>query len=282
MALVEDPQNQLYATMEAATQSGAPLAEFMDADGMRHGLWKVEDPAQVERIANLVAEAGPVYIADGHHRYETSLEYARQQGALGTEQPEAFLLTTLITFSDPGLVLLPTHRLVRGVTEDARAHLFEHLGEHFDVQQADRADLESRLNLNIQNQMVFGLVLPSHNLYQVTARDASQLAAALPADMDPSLKGMQVVQLQHLVLDQALGIPAADTATTDRLAYTRDIDEAITRVSEQEYDVALLLGRPTVEEMRDVSLAGQVMPQKSTFFYPKLLSGLVMRRLSEW
>ena len=108
-------------------------------------------------------------------------------------------------------------------------------------------------------------------------RDPSALADLLPSTVHPALRGLEAVILQHLVLDKALGIPAAEVATTDRLAYTRDADEAIRRVHSGEFDLALLLGRPAVTAVRAVSLAGEVMPQKSTFFYPKLLSGLVIR-----
>lgn len=278
MGLVDDSGGALYAALEEAVTAAAPLIEFDGDDAQRHALWKVEDPALMARIAQAVA-AGPVFIADGHHRYETSVAFAREAGALGTDRPEAFLLTTLCSFADPGLVLLPTHRLVRGTPSEAATSLFRHLEEHFDVQEVDREDLESRLRMPIEDQPVFGLVMPSGTLYRVTGRLGFDLTEALPANLDPSLQNLQVILLQYLILDKVLGIPAAEVATTDRLAYTRDVDEAIRRVHDGEFDLALLLGRPPVEAVRDVSLAGEVMPQKSTFFYPKLLSGLVLRRI---
>ncbi len=277
MVLVEDEQKDFYHRLEAATQA-APLADFTGDDAQRHTLWRVDDPADAERLASLVAPE-PVYIADGHHRYETSVAFARETGALGADRPDAFLLTTLLSFADPGLALLPTHRLVRGTPPDRLASLFRHLEEHFDVQEVGMDDVLSRLRLAVQNQPAFGLVLRSGTVYQVTARDASALDAALPQDLPPSLRRLDVVILQHLVLDQVLGIPAAEVATTDRLAYTRSAEDAVRGVEQGDFDVALLLGRPPVGAVRDVSLAGEVMPQKSTFFYPKLLSGLVMRRI---
>lgn len=277
MALVEDPEGGLYQALEAVTE-GRPIADFNGDDQQRHTLWKVEDSSTVATLSGFVAPQ-PVFIADGHHRYETSVAYAKETGALGTDRPEAFLLTTLLSFADPGLVLLPTHRLVRGTPSEATTSLFRHLEEFFDVHEEDLADLEGRLRVAVANQPVFGMVLPSGTVFRVTARDASRLDANLPADLHPSLRKLDVILLQHLVLDRVLGIPAAEVATTDRLAYTRDAKEAYQRVHNGEFDVALLLGRPPVEAVRDVSLAGEVMPQKSTFFYPKLLSGLVLRRL---
>lgn len=277
LLLAEDPDGGLHAALDTATQA-APLADFAGDDDQRHALWKIEDPDAVARLTAFIAPR-PVYIADGHHRYETSVAFARAAGALGTDRSEAFLLATLSSFADPGLVLLPTHRLVRGTPPDRLTSLFRRLEEFFEVREESLDDIESRLRIAIENQPAFGLVMPSGTAYQVTARDPAPLEAALPADLDPSLRRLDVTLLQHLVLDRVFGIPAGEVATTDRLAYTRDAQEAARRVHAGEFDAALLLGRPPVEAVRDVSLADQVMPQKSTFFYPKLLSGLVMRGL---
>ena len=276
MTLVEDEAGAFYGTLDAATQAAPPLLDFVAADGQRHELWKLEEPGTVASLAAFVADR-PVYIADGHHRYETSVAFAEERGALGSDRPEAFLLNTLVSFADPGLVLLPTHRLVRDTPSELRTTLFRHLDDLFDVQEESLDDVLSRLRHAMRNQPTFGLILPSGNAYQVTARSASALDAAIPADVPPSLRGLDVTILQHLVLDRVLGLPASATASTERLAYTRDAEDALHRVKNAEFDLALLLGHTPVEAVRDVSQAGEVMPQKSTFFFPKLLSGLVMR-----
>jgi uncharacterized protein (DUF1015 family) len=275
--LVDDPSGEFHKLLEAATQT-APLADFTGDDNQQHTLWKVEDPATIARISEVLASQ-PVFIADGHHRYETAVAYARENDALGTDKPEAFLLNTLSSLSDPGLSVLPTHRLVKGVSPDVLHTIFQKLDPYFDLRLSEITDVESRLRLAVENQPVFGLVLPSGEINQMTVRDASELASALPADLEPALRSLEVVLLQYLVLDKVLGIPAAEVAKTDRIAYTRDAADAIKRVREGEFDLGFLLGRPSVNAVRDVSLVGEVMPQKSTFFYPKLLSGLLMRRI---
>lgn len=278
MTLVEDEDRAFHQALEAATAL-PPLADFTGDDGQRHTLYKIENAENVGSVAGFL-RARPVYIADGHHRYETSVAYAEETGALGTDRPEAFVLATICSFADPGLFLLPTHRLVRGTSEETLTSLFRHLEEaHFDVHEADLADLEGRLRIAVANQFVCGLALPTGTVYKVAARDASRLDAALPGGLAPALRRLDVAILQHLLLDRVLGIPAAEVATTDRLAYTRDAEEAIRRVRDGEFDLALLLGRTPVEAVREVSDAGEVMPQKSTFFFPKLLSGLVLRGL---
>jgi uncharacterized protein (DUF1015 family) len=183
------------------------------------------------------------------------------------------------SLADPGLSVLPTHRLVKGIPADVQHTIFHKLDPYFDLRLSEVGDVESRLRLAVENQPVFGLVLPSGEINQMTARDASALASVLPRDLPPSLRGLEAVLLQYLVLDKALGIPADEVAKTDRISYTRDAREAIKRVREGEFDLGFLLGRPSVTAIRDVALAGEVMPQKSTFFYPKLLSGLLMRRI---
>lgn len=277
MGLVDDESGALYAGLKAATEA-PPLADFTGDDSHHHTLYKLDDPAAITALGAFI---GPkqVFIADGHHRYETAVAYARAQGALGTSRPEAFLLATLHSSTDPGLAVLPTHRLIRGTEPDMIHTLFTRLEPLFDIQEVDLPDLEGRLRLNVQNQPVFGLVLGTETVfYQLIVRDASRLAPLLPADVSPALRGLEAVILQHLVMEPALGIAAADVATTDRVAYTRDTHEAVARVRDGEFDMAFLLGRPGVTSVRDVSLEGGVMPQKSTFFYPKLVSGLVMRR----
>jgi uncharacterized protein (DUF1015 family) len=276
MGLVDDPGSALYEAMQAATEA-EPLSDFVGDDNQRHTLFAVTDEAAIAKLQGLLTPQ-PVFIADGHHRYETSVAYAKSLDALGTDKPEAFLLVTLHSHADPGLVVLPTHRLVRGTEREQLNTLFRHLEPIFDIIDVDAADLEGRLRLAVQNQPIMGMVLPSGSAYQLTLRDAAQADALLPADLDPSVRQLEPVLLLHLILGPALGINANEVATTDRLSYTRSFEEAIKKVHDGEADIAFLLGRPPVTAVRDASLAGAVMPQKSTFFYPKLVSGLVMRR----
>jgi uncharacterized protein (DUF1015 family) len=122
------------------------------------------------------------------------------------------------------------------------------------------------------------MVLPSGTVYQLTLRDVSALPNLLPPGIHPSLQQLEPVILQHLILGPAFGIAGEDITTTDRIAYTRDPDEAIRQVHDGAFDAAFLLGRPAPTAVRDVALAGHVMPPKSTFYFPKLSSGLVMRK----
>ena len=279
MLLADDADKTLYGLLEEATRR-EPIADFDGDDHQRHTLWAITDPAAQNALADRLRPY-PLYIADGHHRYETSVAYADQIGRMGSDAAEAFLLVTILSSTDPGVALLPTHRLVKGVPTDRLTSLFRHLGELFDVHEVEIADLEGRLRHPLPGQPVFGLALGSGTIYQIAARDWPTVEAALPDGLAPSLRRLDVTLAQHLILDRMLGLPASETATTDRLAYTRDAREAVKRARDGEFDVAVLLGHTPARAVFDVSDANQVMPQKSTFFYPKLVSGLVLRALEE-
>jgi len=280
LCLARDDNGELQELLEAVAANETPLCDFAGDENEHHTLWRVGDAAVTARLGEL-AGANPVYIADGHHRYETSVAYAKECGALGTDRAEAFLLATLVSTSDPGLELLPTHRLVKDTPPALLHSLFRHLEPLFDIREVANDDFEGRLRLAVENQPVFGLALASGTVFQMTPRDFGALLDALPADVPLALRPLDVVLLQHLVLDAAFGIAAGETATTNRLAYTRDMGDALKLVHDGVYDAALLMCRTPVAAMLAVSDARQTMPQKSTFFYPKLASGLVFRTFDE-
>ena len=237
---------------------------------------------KVERIADADAQAvlkelmadKSVFIADGHHRYETALTYQQEQAkaTAGSPQPADYILVTLTAFEDEGLLVLPTHRLVRGVPEEKIAALpaalaqFTLSGSHLETIEAEIAQQAA------SGKTAFGVLLPSLVHLAVLTADPSASSAA---------ERLPVSLLGTLILDGCLGIDAAKVADGSHVSYTREISEAAQAVAGGDAQAAFVLGRPLVKEVEAVSLAGDVMPQKSTFFYPKLLSGLVLRDLRD-
>jgi uncharacterized protein (DUF1015 family) len=222
-------------------------------------------------------------IADGHHRYETALEYRRQHtgsSITGPSLPFDYVMMTLVAFDDPGLVILPTHRVVRRLPADASACFAARSGEVFVVEEF--ADLTIFLAaLPARGRGAVGVALKGDPRFKLlTLRSPTILADAMPA-APPTVRELEVSILHALVFDQIFGISAEDIRAGGNLEYTIDAPGALAEVVSGAADGAFLLNPPTVDDVARVSAAGATMPEKSTYFFPKLLTGLVMNPLDE-
>jgi uncharacterized protein (DUF1015 family) len=290
-ALYEDPAKELAATL-AGVCRGEPTAEATDDAGEQHRLWRVSDPAVTSRVSSFFG-GKRLFIADGHHRYETALAYRDerrvQAGWPGETHPAAaagtfdYVLTALVDFADPGLVVLPTHRLLAGLSSAMLGQLAEQVAEYFEVVAA--ADEPGPKALEAAQRQLEGIDGPAYVLYgpkpsglrvlvlkpqwRTTTFDSSHSAAWNQLD----------VAMLHSVLGQALDLEADDLASERYFSYTRDAAYAVQQVQRDEAQLALLLRATPPTAIRDVALARDKMPQKSTYFYPKLATGLVLNPL---
>lgn len=272
-ALYEDPNGEMARQLGSVAASPPDLSVTVDGD--LHEIRRISNPAVAQAFQQYLADRR-VWIADGHHRYETALTFSQEAGAnlLGA----GYVLTVLSAFEDPGLIVLPTHRLVRNVSAQTIAGITQALAENFEVSAADQAELEKALSgAPKPGEHQFGLVMPG-GTYLLKLRDESVMDD-LYQGKSTDWKRLDVTILQALVLEKVFGIPAAELATTPDIAYTRDWNEALASVQGGEFQAALLLANPTAVEVRRVAAAGDKMPPKSTFFYPKLWSGLILRKL---
>ena len=279
--LYEDPEQAVATALEAARSADSPLLHAKLPDGDEHRLYRHTDG---RLLADLAAFFAPrrVWIADGHHRYETALNYQRERRAADgnpdSPQPYDYLLVGLSAFEEPGLVVLPTHRLVRNLSRERMETLTLQLQRYFYVQMMQTDSARAWLKQEAPDQKRIVVVTPRSAL-ALTLRDFSVVDAALDASHSAAWRHLDVTILQALILDRSLGITWSELAHTTDVAYTRDEEEAVRKVQSGEYQLACLLQNPTVAEVRDVAAAGDKMPQKSTYFYPKLWSGLVLRSL---
>lgn len=277
--LYEDPEGMLLRAIDRSICDELPMLQAT-VEGDEHRVWRIDTEEAVGFIQRFFADRR-IWIADGHHRYETGLTYAEERKA--TEHPDGlqpydYLLIALTAFEDPGIVVLPTHRLVRNVSSTRMEQLLLQLERFFFVAETDLVHLGDRMAGDPSKaEHKFGLVT-ANGAWVLTLRDFSLMEAAVEGH---SLvwKQLDVSILQTLILDRSLGIPAASLATTPDIGYTRAWDEALEKVSGGEYQVALMLNQPSADEVRRVAGAGDKMPPKSTFFYPKLWSGLLLRRV---
>jgi uncharacterized protein (DUF1015 family) len=283
LSMYEDPFNRISCLLEGAAADGR-AAGLAERDGERHDLWVIDDAAIIGAVAAELAES-PLYIADGHHRYESALVYQREQHArfplAAAGAGFNFVMMTLIAFNDPGVLILPPHRLLRGLPEAKMAGLRENLSAFFDVESivldsegawetVDRRLSEpERLRL-----VIFGL--DGRNLWLLTLRDFETAQRLMPQFHTVTYKQLDVSMVDHIILENILGLKPEGEAG---IAFNYDRDEALAGVTAGEYQLAFIVKPVRPETIKAIADASDRMPRKSTYFYPKLPSGLVLNRL---
>jgi len=254
---------------------GDPWAEVTDADDTTHRVWRIEEPAVHGAIAEELAP-GELLIADGHHRYETSLAYQREVGEGGSAD---YVLMALVSLEDPGLTVFPTHRLISGLADDAAKQdaLGTGLRELFEVEEVPTDQLDPG---GAEGVGVFGYI-DSHfkRGFRLRLRDTARLEEAL-ADRSEAYRQLDAAILEELVLNGILGMSTEDIAAKRGIGYTPSIEEALAKLNSGDYQATFLLRPTPVDQVREVAAAGETMPPKSTYFFPKLLTGLVLNPLT--
>lgn len=276
-ALVE---GNLFPLLGDLTHTASIVAEVEYTDGL-HRLYRVDNAETLEQLTALVAPAR-VWIADGHHRYETCLQYRRErraaEGNPQTSQPYDWLMVALTSFEDPGVVILPTHRVLVSASDDALAQLPDRLARWFDLHPCTPQEVPGLLRQGVSRRG-FAVVRSGGTAFAAWLKPGLAPESFVPGEHSSVYRQLDVTLLQSLVLEPMFGMTQRHLERAEGIRYTRDEHEAIRWVLSGEARVAFLLNPPTVQEVRDVALAGEKMPPKSTYFYPKLLSGLVMRAL---
>jgi uncharacterized protein (DUF1015 family) len=265
-----------------------PVAEADSDDGVHHRVWRAEEPAVVGALQALVKDQR-IFIADGHHRYETALVYRRwleqQTPGLPAHGGHHYILMFLCPMSDPGLVIYPTHRLVYGLKDLTLAGLLPRLARFFAVQPVEeslmkpvgRAWAVSRLSEHAGKSTSFLMVTAEDQRARIlTLRDDADLAG-VPLPANKTLRDLDVTVLHAIVLEHLLGVSAEAQERGEHLSYVRDAGQAVNRVLSGEHQVGFLLNPTPMWQVEAVGDAGQTMPQKSTLFAPRLQSGLVLR-----
>ena len=279
-ALYRDPEG----TVTQRLDTGTPLLDVVTPDGQRHVLSAIGDGDSVAAISTALAEQ-PLYMLDGHHRYETALAYREERRAEAKswtgDEAANFVMVALTPVEDPGLVLLPTHRLVR--PPRLAGDLIERLDRFFQVDDTTPKSydgtallrLMARLSAAGDSGTAFGaLGLEESRLHLMTLRDAPAAEALMPAG-SKVWRSLDVNVLQYAVLREALGL--RDDGYD--IEYTEDVERAFREVESGRWPLAFLLNATRVEEILDVADAEELMPAKSTYFYPKLATGLVLNPL---
>lgn len=278
-SLYNDSEGVVDGVMRVA-MTNAPLVELTDADGVTHKLWKISDKKQIDKITAAMAPK-QLFIADGHHRYETALNFRNSLSAEGKLNGTSadHMMMMLVDMDNPGLVVFPTHRLVNPPKSTSVETLLAECETVFDLTHfEDISSVEQVLEAN-SDKTAFAIYTGGTGFVLLTLKDNAAMKNALPQKSD-AYRGLDVSVLHTLVLDKILGIDAENMAQGKSLTYTRDIDFAVESVKNGDVKLAVLMNPTKIREIKDVSLAGEKMPQKSTYFYPKLITGLVINDLT--
>jgi uncharacterized protein (DUF1015 family) len=270
-SLYSDPAHAAWDGLSPGTQ-GPPWGEVTDADGTVHRLWRVTDPDAIAAVQAATREA-ELLIADGHHRYETMQAYAEE---IGGEGEHRYILMCLVALEDPGLTVFPTHRMVRGLDSARPEALAEALRRDFEISEVPLEQITPEPG---GGPLQLGYI-DSHSQrpLRLTLKDQAIADAALP-DRSPAYRRLDTGVLEALVLKDALGMSDEDISHFNGLFYARDTAEALSMVKAGDYEAAFLMRPTPVQQVRDVAATGENMPPKSTYFFPKLLTGLLFNPL---
>ncbi|HEX4033878.1 MAG TPA: DUF1015 domain-containing protein [Solirubrobacteraceae bacterium] len=269
-ALYSDPTGGAYGALASAA-AGEPWGEAADGEGTVNRLWRCANPATIAATQLVLADS-ELLIADGHHRYETSRAYADEIGGDGEHR---YVLMCLVALEDPGLEIFATHRLVGGLDATRRRALAEAIERDFDAQTVSLEELAPKPG---RGPLELGY-LDAGGPRRLRLRDQAIADAALP-DMPEAYRELDTGVLEALLLKGALELSDEDISRLNGLGYARDAQEAIALIESGAYDAAFLMRPTPVEQVRAIAETGVNMPPKSTYFFPKVPTGLVFNLLA--
>jgi len=284
MSLYDDPQGRIRRLL--SSYAAKPEVQITDEANEEHRLYPLTDKQQIALIQNFFAER-QLYIADGHHRYETALNYREEVRAmhrtLDIDDAANFVLMALIDVDDPGLVVLPTHRLLFGLSQDALSALTsQQLARYFTIHEPATAEQSQETLIERLAQVGADrpslIISTSGQTWLLSLNDAGR-ARMEGSSHSSAWNELDVAVAHTLVLETLLGLKAEDMTAGTHLRYTRDAQQALDSVKKGEVQAALLFNPTRVGQICDVAKADDRMPQKSTYFYPKLITGLVLNPL---
>lgn len=277
--LYSDPAGEVEKLLQSEEE---PDISVLDEYEVLHRVWRVSDPAVIQTVQRLMRDK-KLLIADGHHRYETALTYRNEQRekspGSSPEAPHEYVMMTLIPMESRGLVILPTHRIVHGLPEFDRDRMMDAAKRYFEVQRIDvRSESRSATTLldEAGEEGTAFMAVMKQGPYLMRAKKRTIVEAL--GDLSPNQRELDVVQLHKILLERVLGISEEAIRNQEHVKYERDASEAISAVR-QGANVAFLMNPARIEQVSGAAFAGEVLPQKSTDFFPKLLSGLAIYAL---
>ena len=268
---------------------GAPDIDFTDIYGVKNSLWAIKDKAIIEALITQM-KGRALFIADGHHRYETALFYRdlvngtkKEQNSNG-DSPADYIMMMCVSMEDPGLVILPTHRLARNVKDLDPEKIKSSLNEVFDISDmgsdCDADMLTQKLSEDShKHKIAMYIGEGDKKFYILTLRDEKLLDPILTGEY-VEWKSIDTGILHGVIFDRALGIQAKNISKSENVKYNQGVEDSVTRVNEGEYQIAFFLNPTKIGQIKEIATKRHKMPPKATYFYPKLMTGMVVRHIS--
>ncbi|MBU2599685.1 DUF1015 domain-containing protein [bacterium] len=275
-SLYQDYHQEIPKIINDFIEKKPPFIDLIFEDCIRHKVWKISDQETMENIQKAMKDK-KIFIADGHHRYQTALNYQRQLiNQISPDSPENFIMMYFTNILNEGLTILPTHRLISSNLE--LNSLKDKIKEYFHLEDCfSLLALSQRLREKENSNYIFGL-FGEDKFYLLTLKDPQLIDKLSPQDQPWALNHLAVSVLQHIFIQNILHIKEEEVE--HKIGYTRSMEEAVKLIKEGRYQLGLFLTPTKIAEVEKISNLGGLMPQKSTYFYPKLLTGLVMYKFN--
>lgn len=282
----------ILQTLVQAVDERSPDIDFNDDQGHRHQLWRIVDPVIHQRVNTEMREKR-LFIADGHHRYETALNFRNHlqatEPSFNDHHPANYVLMYLCSMSDPGLIILPAHRLIKALAQNELSRAIDEARNYFEVvafpftstsRQAVEADFVEMLNSN-QERPCIGIYGRDSSVFYALTLKPGVMEHLFNDELDASLRQLDVTVLTRLVFMKILGFDQQRLDDATLIGYASTSDKALAAIDGGGYDAAFVLNPTRIEQVQEVARKGLIMPRKSTYFYPKVKSGLVMYTLRQ-
>jgi len=289
-SIYSDPENLIQQKIKESVGDSLPDVDFVDDSGHRHKLWSVTDPL-VHGSVSAAMKKKTVFIADGHHHYETALNYrdlvAKNNPSFDSDHPANFIMMYLCGMEDPGLSILPAHRILTGIDPSALNGLIEKCREFFDVTSIPVADgsidkgvdkLVSALRENAACNIMGVCIKDIEKIYLMKLKPGV-MDKKYENELSVSIRNLDVTVLSRLIFKDILDFNQSMLDDENLFSYTTDESEAVKKILSGRSDIAFILNSTKVDQVRRIAKEGKVMPRKSTYFYPKVITGQVMNDL---
>lgn len=289
--LYKDDDRNVTNAIESAKEKAELSVAVKDEDNFIHRLWIIKEPESIQKIQETMADK-VLIIADGHHRYETSLNFRKEMQEEGKEvtgdEPYNFIMMTLFRLNDPGLVILPTYRLVRGLDKLSEEGFRELFSSYFEISEvswqnfSDKTtveDVQRKIYIEDHTFAAFISQFEKFFIFKLISEDI--LDSEIKDERSREWKRLDVAILHSLIIDKLQALSSEPFSLENNVDYIRNLDQGMEKVIEGEFQMIFLLKPVSINQVREVVENGELMPQKSTDFFPKLKSGLVMNPLDE-